>query len=243
MTRSAKPAARAQPARASSTRRARPAKAALAEVDAGPTVTAKRRRLPAVERRREVIEAAQRVFIRDGLEGARTREIAREANVNIATVFHYFPTKEELFEAAVIVPLEDFANQQFASSRTFAKGGLRERREVTVLSNEHELALMVRLFPLLSAALFANRERGTDFYRRRLYPRILALADGAREALPDWQKRGLDPTLIALVGFAIPFVLAMDSHYRGAPMNVRETAQKASDILLFGILGRRDKSG
>jgi AcrR family transcriptional regulator len=199
---------------------------------------ARRRRLPPEQRRREVIEAAQRVFIRDGLEGARTREIAREAGVNIATVFHYFPTKEELFEAAVIAPLEDFANQQFASSRTFAKGGMRERREMALLSNEHELALMVRLFPLLTAALFANRQRGTDFYRRQLYPRILALADGAREALPDWEKRGLDPTLIALVGFAIPFMLAMDSHYRGALMNVSDTAKKATDLLLFGILGR-----
>jgi AcrR family transcriptional regulator len=41
------------------------------------------------------------VFARDGLEGATTREISREAGVNEVTLFRHFGTKEHLIEAVV----------------------------------------------------------------------------------------------------------------------------------------------
>jgi AcrR family transcriptional regulator len=41
------------------------------------------------------------VFARDGLEGATTRAISREAGVNEVTLFRHFGTKEHLLEAVV----------------------------------------------------------------------------------------------------------------------------------------------
>jgi len=41
------------------------------------------------------------VFARDGLEGATTRAISREAGVNEVTLFRHFGTKEHLIEAVV----------------------------------------------------------------------------------------------------------------------------------------------
>jgi AcrR family transcriptional regulator len=61
-------------------------------------VKAPRRRPPA---RQLLLTAAARVFARDGLEGATTRAIAREAGVNEVTLFRLFGTKEHLIEAVV----------------------------------------------------------------------------------------------------------------------------------------------
>src|SRR5450432_2521161 len=60
--------------------------------------TPPRRRPPA---RQLLLSAAARVFARDGLEGATTRTISREAGVNEVTLFRHFGTKEHLLEAVV----------------------------------------------------------------------------------------------------------------------------------------------
>jgi len=51
--------------------------------------------------RQRLLEAAGRVFARDGLDGATTRAIARAAGVNEVTLFRQFGTKEHLIEAVV----------------------------------------------------------------------------------------------------------------------------------------------
>jgi AcrR family transcriptional regulator len=45
-----------------------------------------------------ILEAAHRVFLRRGVDAARTREIADEAGVNNALLHYYFRTKERLAE-------------------------------------------------------------------------------------------------------------------------------------------------
>jgi len=49
-----------------------------------------------------IIEAATRVFAREGIVGATTREIARLAKVNEVTLFRHFKNKQELLEQVVL---------------------------------------------------------------------------------------------------------------------------------------------
>lgn len=57
-----------------------------------------------------ILEAAKKVFLLRGLDGARTEEIAKEAGINKAMLHYYFRSKERLFEvvfdsiASKIVP-------------------------------------------------------------------------------------------------------------------------------------------
>ena len=46
-----------------------------------------------------ILNAAQDVFIRKGMDGARMQEIADEAHINKALLHYYFRTKEKLFNA------------------------------------------------------------------------------------------------------------------------------------------------
>jgi AcrR family transcriptional regulator len=51
--------------------------------------------------RKRILAAAELVFSRDGFQGATTREIAREADVNEVTLFRHFRTRDELLRATL----------------------------------------------------------------------------------------------------------------------------------------------
>ena len=53
------------------------------------------------ERRDALVLAAYNQIAERGFEGLRTREVAAEAGVNIATLHYYFPTKEALIRGVV----------------------------------------------------------------------------------------------------------------------------------------------
>ncbi len=71
------------------------------------SITAKRKRgrprgAPEAEPRRdELVLAAYRRIADAGFEGLRTRDVAAEVGVNIATLHYYFPTKEALIRGVV----------------------------------------------------------------------------------------------------------------------------------------------
>jgi AcrR family transcriptional regulator len=46
--------------------------------------------------RGRIVEAARRLFARDGFDGTATRDLAREAGIATGTLFNYFATKEAL---------------------------------------------------------------------------------------------------------------------------------------------------
>jgi AcrR family transcriptional regulator len=52
-------------------------------------------------RRIALVEAAFQAIAADGFEGLRTRDVAADAGVNIATLHYYFPTKEALIAGVV----------------------------------------------------------------------------------------------------------------------------------------------
>ncbi len=73
----------------------------MARTDSQQTIqTPKWRRRPE-HRPRQIIEAAQTVFGRDGLAKARLEDIARAAGVSKGTIYLYFPNKEELFKEMI----------------------------------------------------------------------------------------------------------------------------------------------
>ena len=60
------------------------------------------------DRRDSLVRAAFHQLAERGFEGLRTREVAKEAGVNIATLHYYFPTKEKLIEGVVGHAMEMF---------------------------------------------------------------------------------------------------------------------------------------
>jgi AcrR family transcriptional regulator len=51
------------------------------------------------EKQLEILQAAEQLFADKGFDGTSVRDIAKEANVNIAMISYYFGSKEKLMEA------------------------------------------------------------------------------------------------------------------------------------------------
>src|SRR5262249_35259174 len=52
-------------------------------------------------KRRQIIEGAREIFMREGFDGASMNDITRAAGVSKGTIYAYFPSKEALFEALI----------------------------------------------------------------------------------------------------------------------------------------------
>ena len=48
-----------------------------------------------------IVRAARVLFLRDGVDGASLRDIARRARTSIGMIYYYFPIKDDLFLAVV----------------------------------------------------------------------------------------------------------------------------------------------
>jgi AcrR family transcriptional regulator len=65
------------------------------------------RRLQRDERRELLLSRATELFARHGYEGLSMSQLAREANISKALLYHYFPSKRRLFEATLAEGAEE----------------------------------------------------------------------------------------------------------------------------------------
>lgn len=92
----------------------------------------------------KIREAAKRVFMAKGFDGCSTREIAKEAGMNVALVNYYFRSKGQLFQLIFRAALEDF---MLSMTEVFSTDGLSLEdklrifieREFDFLANHPEL--------------------------------------------------------------------------------------------------------
>ncbi|MGA8477099.1 MAG: helix-turn-helix domain-containing protein [Chthoniobacterales bacterium] len=77
--------------------------------------------------RRRILEAAERVFSRDGFQGATTREIAREAQVNEVTLFRLFRTRDDLLRETILY--RTIAPEELLNSKAAWKSDLPSQLE------------------------------------------------------------------------------------------------------------------
>jgi len=192
--------------------------------EAKPKAPQRRRRayLPAAERRKQIIAAAQEVFARNNLKGARTRDIAAAAKVNQATIFEHFESKEALFEEAVIRPLAEAMQGMTDRRRRYdVATGPDELAELARDSARRHVEDTVEVFPLLVAALFSDPELGSRFYREHLDPLIRARG----EILEGLVREGLDLDFVGLAIFGMQLAIGLDRHFAGGI-----TGERNSDL-------------
>jgi AcrR family transcriptional regulator len=66
------------------------------------------------ERRRQILEAALKVFLEKGFHTANVSDVAAEAGVSQGTIYWYFDSKDALFQAALLSVFEEFGADTIA---------------------------------------------------------------------------------------------------------------------------------
>lgn len=194
-----------------------------------------RRRLGREQRRREIVDAARSVFVEYGYAGARTQQIAERAEANEALLYRHFSSKEALFEAAVLEPLETMIGQLAGLTRTLVgEDQAPERRRRFVEMHEVVLRTCVEIVPLLGVALFA--EGGRTFYRQRLVPLLDGASRRADELLASWPVRQqLDGRTAFMMTFGMHLGLALDAHMRGEQLDEGAVSASVADVVVRGL--------
>lgn len=188
-------------------------------------------RLHAEERRRQLLAVARDEFARVGPEGARISDIAKLAGVNVALLYRYFDSKEQLFEEAIVEPIDHLLQDVLA--QTIA-GSINGSSEAVKVFYRSLLQVFVEYLDLFNVVLFRDRDSGQEFYLRRIAPFIDTLASQVRGASHLWSQTA-NPTLTAPMCVGMCWGVAMDAHFRGTELDIDEVAQVLTTMTVNGL--------
>ncbi len=199
-------------------------------------------RIPAGERRRQILAVATTLFARQGFEGTKTREISEKAHVNEAILFRHFPTKEGLYWAVLDAKCK--ARRGFAELKTLLHSG-KPVPEVFAAIAEGLLRRNMEDASVLRLWLFSGLENHRlyrRFYRAYMADYYDVLADYIRTQIRAGEFRGVNPYLAArgFLGMLLDYILSQGVFH--GPRNGKESPDRASrelvDIWLEGMQPR-----
>jgi AcrR family transcriptional regulator len=186
-----------------------------------------------------IIEAAVQLFSRQGFTGTSTRELARLAEVNEASLFRHFPRKQDLFWAALQTQLEYVRPRKELQEALF-KGA--DPQRVVPLIVELLVHIAVYRFDLVRLLYvgFLELRPGTErLYRQYPGPLFGAINDYLQRCVKSGTLRTVDPS-ITTVAFAST-ILARQGLYPllpdgGAPYSNAEEAVEAYSKFWLSVL-------
>ena len=196
-------------------------------------------RVPAHDRRLQIMEAAKELFARQGFEGTTTRQIAERARVNEAIIFRHFPSKEDLYWA-IIDRESELAGWQPALRRQLSSGA--SDREILAGIAEDILVRRAKdgsLSRLLLFSALENQRRSHRFFQTHVVEYYEAIAKYICKRIEDGAFRTVNPMLAArgFVGMVVYHSLIQEiygaRHYQD--FDVKEVSETLTDIWLGGM--------
>ena len=196
-------------------------------------------RVPARDRRLQIMEAAKELFARQGFEGTTTRQIAARARVNEAIIFRHFPTKEDLYWA-IIDRESELAGWQPALRQQLSSGA--SDREVFAGIAEDILLRRAKdnnLSRLLLFSALENQRRSQRFFQTHVVEYYEAIAQYIRKRIEEGAFRAVNPLLAArgFVGMIVYHSLIQEIYggKRYQDFGVKEVSETLTDIWLGGM--------
>jgi AcrR family transcriptional regulator len=175
------------------------------------------KRLPAAQRKKQILKSAIRVFASSTYHGATTKSISEEAGVTEALIYRYFGSKRQLFTEAI----EHTAGRLTEGLESILEEGKDHpvsaitgcaNYYVQILETNRELAKMI--FLVLA-------ELDEEDVRKAYLPYQERALRAMRRSIRSWQQEGIvraevDPAATAWLFFGTYMILALVKQTRGA---------------------------
>ena len=188
------------------------------------------------ESRAKILAAAEHLFARDGLAGARTDAIAAAARVNKALLYYYFKSKEQLYEAVLETHLRDFNEQALGILN--APGPARALLLRYVELHFDFIAQRKRHASLFQQLMMKGGKPTEKLFIKYIAPRSQALQKllerGMREG--EFRKAATFHTAISLVALVVFYFSAapvLQLIGRTDPYSAPNLKQRKRDVLDF----------
>jgi TetR/AcrR family transcriptional regulator len=198
------------------------------------------RRLPAADRRQQLMLAATRLFAERGFAGTTTWEIANAAGVTEALIFKHFSRKEDLYKAILEEKAREAGTEQWVTQLQTAESSGDDRqvlRRLMTLIMDHSRRDPEFLRLMLHAAL-DHRTLMREFRDQHLAPLFYDLVRFIRAGQQDGRFRAGDPHVLARVLLAVPSYDSMLESLLGGdalgPVGA-EAAEAYTDMLLDAL--------
>lgn len=195
--------------------------------------------LPA-RRKTEILDAAAKLFAKHGYEGTDVDSVAARLKVGKGTVYRYFPSKKELFLAAVDRGLERMLAQIEADSASVADPLQKIETAMTsflkFFDSDRDL---VELF-IQERALFKGRRQPAYFsWQQASCGPWMELTEGLMKAgrirpMPDLQDYNVVDDLL--------YGTIMANHFAGRRIPYGDQAAQVIDLVFNGILSDAERA-
>lgn len=191
-------------------------------------------RPPLVENRRQaILDSAARQFAEVGFEKTSLRELAAAMGVSKATVYHYFQTKQEIYDAIIVDALRGLAESVEAALDGVTGAEARLRVFMTAQGDffERHYWFFVTMLIGLGGMHSADMRAEALLWRRRHEGTLRAII---RDGVAAGELRPVDP---AVTGRAVLSMLSwMVRWYRpGGPQSAAAIAADYHDLLVRGL--------
>lgn len=187
-----------------------------------------------------ILEAARRVFSETGnMSTATTKRIAVEAGITEGLIYRHFPSKEELFFAAVAEPLEATINDMVEISMDNLEGLTKEEQfRQTRQMFTRLIGSLGDVLPLLGLILFGDPAVARAFYREVFAPALAKLSSAWREF---YALNGIEvpAETIAEGILGMSLMVAIKVRHSGAT-NVRRISEELAELSLNGFFPSLD---
>ena len=206
-----------------------------------PVSSRSRRQARSAHTRAAILAAAERVFARSGLAGARTDAIAAEAGVNKALLYYYFDSKEELYEAVVEDHFRDFNRR--ALEVLAAPGSAREILLRYVAMHFDFISVRHRYAPLFQQLMSAGGKVPERLIRKYFTARSEAFGRLLQRGMKAGEFRRADRfhtaiSIIALIVFyfsAAPVLQLLGHADAYSQAHLKRRKQEVLDFIRHGL--------
>lgn len=188
------------------------------------------------ESRAKILAAAEQVFARDGLAGARTDAIAAQARVNKALLYYYFKTKEKLYEAVMEEHLREFNARALSVLNASGSASALLLQYVNLhfdfISERHRHA------PLFQQLMTKGCGPPLRLFRKYIVPRAEAVQKLLARGIREGELRKVDPfhtavSLAALIVFYFSTAPVLQTFGFGDPYAEESLKKRKQSVLDF----------
>lgn len=190
-------------------------------------------RLPAAERRKNILAAARSVFLDQGFSGARTKDIAERSGVTEAFLYRHFESKDQMYAEAILNPLREGLEGLAAEIDVLYRDN-RDPVEFLSALNSLCLSFYMEYAPLQAVALYSELGNGRDFYNAHLRPLIVRIGERISDRV-GWKKAGLDPLIVGRVVLGAEWAVGLDYMMRHKKLDMESAVLRMTQMFTGGI--------
>ena len=170
-----------------------------------------------------ILDAAERLFAKHGLDGVAVRDLARETNLTPSSLYNHFPSKEALYDAVLergFRPLVEMTAAAWRSGGALDRESVRAQIDqmVTHFAEHRDLA------PLLQRVMLEDASRPEP----RIAKWIRLLSNEGTKLLRDaagaagWQPEQVPHLAFALFGMVYSYFINAQAMQAVAPWNTTD---------------------